>query len=780
MNKTLPKLLSRDIGPIVFRNLFSIVAIIIGSLSIILVLLGNQRDGFFLGSIITINIIIGIIQEVRAKINLEKLQLSTKQKYNITRGDQELIVYAEDIIIDDILSLKLGDQCPVDAILTKNNNLECNLALLTGESENITMSEGDRLLSGSIVVAGSALVRASKIESKSYLFKMNSNLQKYKTSYSPIQKAILKFIKIMAAILLVLGLLLIARSILLGGSALSGFIQVAALASTIIAEGLLLSSTILFAYGAIKLSRQKVLLQQINTIENLGRMSVVCIDKTGTLTESNPTFEELVLFDKSELSFVHKILSTYSAIETSKTALLEVISSEFSKFKPFKTDSLLVFSSVRKYSAFKIHGTNNTIVIGAGDKFYKFLSKPQQEWFDEQSTRLAKSAKRTILIAQGNIDNTISLKSVKSLEILGLVVFANPLKQGVQETVDKLQKRGVQIVVISGDNAQTVAAVADMAGIKYSGRIVTGDELDKIEDSKLSELLMQKVLFARTLPAQKQKIVESIQMSGRSVAMIGDGANDAMAIKSADIGIAMFDGAPATRQIADAVLLNNSFNPIPNSIKLSDTIITTLEMIGCLFFTRVWSGIFILLITLLVQIDYPLSARNITLLNIFIITLPILLWITDPRHRDRNLDDGSFLSRTMPFSIFNAILISLFTLISIGILGLINLSTSQIPMIVFVIFFIMSIYSIGLIPKAIGAKPNTNQQRIIYLGFVLAASILVVIYLVPSLFNFFSLSYISLEGLVLALGLGCLGTALQYIFARIDFANKLWAIIKRS
>ena len=769
MNKTLPKLISRDIGPIIFRNLFSIVAIIIGSLSIILVLLGNQRDGFFLGSIITINIIIGIIQEVRAKINLEKLQLSTKQKYNITRGGQDFLVYAEDIIIDDILSLKLGDQCPVDAILIKNKSLECNLALLTGESENITMSEGDRLLSGSIVVAGSALVRASKIESKSYLFKMNSNLQKYKTSYSPIQKAILKFIKIMAAILLVLGC-----------SALSGFIQVAALASTIIAEGLLLSSTVLFAYGAIKLSKQKVLLQQINTIENLGRMSVVCIDKTGTLTESNPTFEELVLFDKSELSFVHKILSTYLAIETSKTALLEAISSEFSKFKPLKTDSLLVFSSARKYSAFKIHGTNNTIVIGAGDKFYKFMSKSQQEWFDEQSARLAKSAKRIILIAQGNIDNTISLKSVKSLKILGLVVFSNPLKQGVLGTVDKLQKRGVQIVVISGDNAQTVAAVADMAGIKYSGRIVTGDELDKIEDSKLSDLLMQKVLFARTLPAQKQKIVESIQMSGRSVAMIGDGANDAMAIKSADIGIAMFDGAPATRQIADAVLLNNSFNSIPNSIKLSDTIITTLEMIGCLFFTRVWAGIFILLITLLVQIDYPLSARNITLLNIFIITLPILLWITDPRHRDRNLDDGSFLSRTMPFSIFNAILISLFTLISIGVLGLINLSSSQIPMIVLVIFFIMSIYSIGLIPKAIGAKPNTNQQRIIYLGFLLAASILVVIYLVPSLFNFFSLSYISLEGLVLALGLGCLGTALQYIFARIDFANKLWAIIKRS
>jgi cation-transporting ATPase E len=780
MNKSLRKAFYRDIGPIVFRNLFSIVAVIIGGLSIVLIILGNKRDGLFLGSIITINILVGIIQEIRAKINLEKLQLSTKQKYTISRNGNQLELYSEDIIAGDVITIKLGDQCPVDGVIVESESFECNLALLTGESENVTKNVSDKILSGSIAVAGSAQVKASKAEKQSYLSKMNVDLKKYQTSYSPIQIAILKFIKIMAIILLILGIILIARSLLSGESILNGFVQVAALASTIIAEGLLLASTVLFAYGAIRLAKQKVLLQQINAIENLGRMSVVCIDKTGTLTQSNPSFDELMLYDNSKLSLVQKILSTYSKNETSQTSTLKAIEQSFGKFKTLSINNLLAFSSARKYSAFNINKTKTSIIIGAGDKFVKYLSKPEQEWFKKTNSELTRKAKRVIFIGEGEIKNISNPSSIKSLKLLGLAVFSNPLKSGVQETVKQLQVRGVQIVVISGDNAQTVEAIANRAGIEHSGKIITGDELGKMNPGQITELIDQRALFARTLPSQKQKIIEAIKLNGKNVAMVGDGANDAMAIKSADIGIAMFDGAPASRQIADAVLVNNSFNAIPSGIRLSDTIITTLEMIACLFFTRVWSGIFLLLITLMLRIDYPLSPRNITLLNVFIITLPIILWVTYPRHRDRKLDDPNFLERTLPFSVFNAIIISATSLISVSLLTWLKLESSQIPMLVFIIFFIMSIYSIGLIPRALGTKEDKQQQIIIYAGYVLSALILACIYFIYPLSKFFSLSAINPEALALAIALGYSGTAIQYIFARFKIADKFWRSIKRG
>jgi P-type E1-E2 ATPase len=310
MRSKLFKSLLKDLGPIVFRNIFSLVVIIIGGLSLVLIVLGDLRDGIFLGSVITVNIIIGIIQELRAKYKLEKLQLSTKQKYEVLRDDKPRLVFAEDIAVGDIINLKLGDQIPVDSKIIEADSFECNFALLTGESENVTKKPTDKLISGGIVVAGNALIKATAKEKDSYLYKMNLNLKKYETSYSPIQKDILRFIKLMAFILLILGLIIITRSVILEGSILRGFVQVAALASTIIAEGLLLASTLLFAYGAIKMAGQKVLLQQINAIENLGRVSVVCVDKTGTITESNPVYENSILYSPKDKSYFEKIISS--------------------------------------------------------------------------------------------------------------------------------------------------------------------------------------------------------------------------------------------------------------------------------------------------------------------------------------------------------------------------------------------------------------------------------------------------------------------------------------
>lgn len=780
MRSKLFKSLLKDLGPIVFRNIFSLVVIIIGGLSLVLIVLGDLRDGIFLGSVITVNIIIGIIQELRAKYKLEKLQLSTKQKYEVLRDDKPRLVFAEDIMIGDIINLKLGDQIPVDSKIIEADSFECNFALLTGESENVTKKQTDKLMSGGIVVAGNALIKATAKEKDSYLYKMNLNLKKYETSYSPIQKDILRFIKLMAFILLILGLIIITRSVILEGSILRGFVQVAALASTIIAEGLLLASTLLFAYGAIKMAGQKVLLQQINAIENLGRVSVVCVDKTGTITESNPVYENSILYSPKDKSYFEKIISSYVSSETSKTTTIAALEKHFKLKTKLNIEKVLAFSSSRKYSALKLTSDNKTIIIGAGDKFIKYLNKDEQEWANENIARYSSLAKRIIFIGEADMGNIEKPGTIKKLRAIGLIIFSNPLKQGSKDTIKMLQARGIQVIVISGDNPETVRAIADRAGVSHGEIIVTGDKLAKMQENELIAAINSKALFARVLPEQKQKIIEAIKASNKSVAMIGDGANDAMAIKTSDLGIAMFDGAPATRQIADAVLINNSFSAIPKGIKLSDTIITTLEMIGCLFFTRVWSGVFLLLITLIINIQYPLYPRNITLLNLFIVTIPIIFWLAYPRHRKRSLNDPSYLSRTLPFSILNSLTIVVASLGAILISGYFGINTNQIPMMVFIIFFIMSIYSIGLIPTAIGAQKDKAQQRIIYSGYVIAAGVLVIVYLIEPLASFFSLNRIDLVSILIAVGLGYVGTAFQYLFARLKIANKLWKSVKKN
>ncbi len=778
MKNKLIKSLLKDLGPIIFRNVFSLVVLIIGGLSLVLILLGDYRDGVFLGSVITVNIIVGIVQELRAKYKLEKLQLGAKKRYDVERGGERIKIFAEDIKLNDKILLSLGDQIPVDSAVLDSESFECNFALLTGESENINKEIGDKLISGGIVVAGSATIKATATEKGSYLYKMNESLKKYETSYSPIQRDILKFIKIMALILLLLGLIIITRSIILEGSILKGFVQVAALASTIIAEGLLLASTLLFAYGAIRMAQQKVLVQQINSIENLGRVSVVCIDKTGTITESSPVYEDSVLFSPKDKSYFDKIISSYISEETSKTTTIQALENHFSSKNKLAVDKFLAFSSARKYSALKLKN-KKVIIIGAGDKFIKYLNDAEKKWAVENINQHSRLAKRIIFVAEVEMSDVENPETVKNMRAIGLVIFSNPLKKGSKETIKSLQSRGIQVIVISGDSPETVRAIANRAGVDHSDNILSGDELIKIKQDDLISAINSKSLFARVLPEQKQMIIDAIKASKKSVAMIGDGANDAMAIKSSDIGIAMFDGAPATRQIADMVLINNSFSAIPRGIKLSDAIITTLEMIGCLFFTRVWSGVFLLLITLLINIQYPLYPRNITLLNLFIVTIPIIFWLAYPRYRKRSLDDPSYLTRTLPFSILNSLTIALSSLLAIIFTGLLNINSNQIPMMVFIIFFIMSIYSIGLIPRAIGAEQDKTQQRIIYSGYLIAAGVLVLIYIIEPLSSFFSLGRIQLETLILALVFGYSGTALQYLFARYKFANKLWGLIKK-
>ena len=780
MKKSLFRSLLKDLGPILWRNIFSLVVVIIGGLSILLIILGDLRDGLFLAVVIIVNIFIGIIQEIRSKIALEKLQISTASKYKISRGKKSYTVYSEDIKPGDIIQLNLGDQVPVDGVIRNSEMCECNEALLSGESNNISKRVGDTLLAGSIIVAGSAKLVARKPKSESYITVMTQSLKRYQRNLSPIQKSMLKFIQLMAIVLVVIALIILVRSFINSETLVSAIKQIAAIAATIIAEGLILASTVFFTYGAIRMSRKKVLLQQINAIENIGRASIVCLDKTGTLTEDKPIFDKLECYHDNPdgINNLVNLISTYIYKESAATAVIKALRAEFKKSNSIKIADFLPFSSERKYAAFEVRDTKEKVFIGASEYFLSGLSKSQKDWTQAKVKFYSKQAQRVLLVViakLGSLDNPASLKD---MEVRGLIVMDNPLKESSKEVVRFLQKRGLQLLVVSGDSSKTVSAIADRASINHSNKVITGGQVEAMTESELKLAIRKQPLFARILPSQKERIVKASQSIGLT-AMVGDGANDALAIKMADVGIAMFSGSSASRQIADIVLLDNSFTTIPKAIELSDSIITTLEMIASLFFSRVWTGVFLIFGTLLMGINYPFTPRNITLLNLFIIGFPIILWGAWPRNRIRSIYDKPFLQRTLPFSIVNADIIALTTLVTYYTGSIvINNGTVQLAMVAYSVFVIMSIFTIYLIPEAMGVIKDRLQSMFILGSFGVIALILIFFNSNESIARFFGISPLPIKYIIFAIVFALAGAVAQKAAVHFKLSDALVYWIK--
>ena len=781
MKKSLLSSVLKDIGPILWRNIFSLVVVIIGGLSLLLIILGDLRDGIFLAVVIIINIVIGVVQEIRSKIALEKLQLTTASRYKVRRDNESLTVYAEDIQSGDIVSLNLGDQVPVDGIIRNSEMCECNEALLSGESRNISKRAGDKLLAGSIIVAGSAKLVARKPINESYISVMTQSLKRYQRNLSPIQKSILKFIQLMSVVLLIIALIVLTKSFVQSESLVVSIKQIAAIAATIIAEGLILASTVFFTYGAVRMSRKKVLLQQINAIENIGRVSMVCLDKTGTLTEDTPVFDKLDSYrpELGSLEDLKKLVAAYIYKESPSTEVIKALRKKINKIDTISITEFLPFSSERKYAAFEIKDTNKLVFVGASDYFVDNLNSAQKKWLSVKTELYSKQAKRLLVVLTGKSGELNNPSSIKSAELKGLIVLDNPLKGSSRDVVKFLQKRGIQLLVVSGDNSKTVAAIAQRAGIKHSDTVISGNQVESMTESELVRVIKRRTLFARTLPSQKQKIVQASQSIGLT-AMIGDGANDALAIKKADVGIAMFSGSSASRQIADMVLLDNSFATVPKGIELSDSIITTLEMIASLFFSRVWTGVFLIIGTLLIDINYPFTPRNITLLNLFIIGFPILMWGIWPRNRIRSIHDQSFLQRTLPFSITNAVIIALTTLVAYYCGNIIlNTDQTQLAMIAYSVFVIMSIFTISLIPKAIGVIKDRAQTIFIWMSFGVIALILIWFNSTPFIARFFGLYSLSVRYIVFAISFALFGASIQMIAVHFDFSNILVSKLRK-
>jgi len=765
----------RDLWYIVYRNVFILTNGIIFSVAISLVVFGNKQAGIFLGIISVINVLSGLLQDINAWLALEKLQLLTAPRVVRVNDDGT----SESILVDEIkkgdrLKLKLGDQIPSDSILRESHNLEINEGLITGESSSIPKSEGELILAGSVVTSGSGVIRAEKIFKESRIAQMTEGIKRYSINLSPIQKSIDVVVKYAGYMLLVVIAFIALRGAYVGEPILDIINNVGAMSSVLVPAGLVFAVTLLFAYGAAHLFRRQVLLQEVNATEKLGRIKNLCMDKTGTLTQNTLTVEKMHLPEGIGEDFAKNMAAAYIQGTRESSQPIDAVKKFIKRKYSGEILDTLNFSSWRRFGAVRIKDGGKELIILAGspDAFLPFVkNKKEREWLEDFLDNTTRSGKQALCFVSSEEKFLPKDLSTESYSVVAAFAFYNNLRQGIRDTINFFQNRGVNIRIISGDNPKTVSSVAAAAGINGIDKIITGQEMENWKSDDYEIKVKDYYIFARIVPEQKEKIVNALKKDGFT-AMIGDGANDALAIKKADLGIAMFDGAPATRQLASVVLTTNSFAALPGGVELADSIITNIEIFSGIFFNVSLNGFFFFIFLSLFGYAFPLTPLNMVFINYMAIGMPAILivyWSIRPTGRAHRASSRPFLKKILPFAAFSAAVQSM-GLALIFLLSPPEIKNAQSNFLVMIAFILFGLIFFMLSPGAYhGAMDKPRKKHLFILGLSIIITSLIV-FTSPFLSVFFNIPklYFSYP-IILAAGF----IAFMTIFAQFLIAKKI-------
>ena len=638
----------RDYLDIIRRNLMSPIVIAIFLLALALLYAGERRDAWFISVVIAVNTIIGIVQEVRAKYALKQLELMSAPRARLVRGDEVAEVMYDALQVGDEILLETGDELPADGVVLSARGLEVNESMLTGESASIDKKKHDEVYAATTVIAGSARVRVTAVGDVTKAGAISATLKQYTPRLTPLQQAIQNAITFLTYCAIVLSLLVFARYRIAGFESVRILKTIITSAITIVPEGLLLASSLLLAFGSLKLAQAKVLPQKLSAIEAMALLNILCTDKTGTLTSDEITLERVEPFGSGNEPV--KQLAAMVAHETSGgNATGQAIITALDLPYEYTVDDILAFSSARKFAGVRVRvdGRVRTLIMGAPE--YVARMAPLSTTEQQQIEKWTDDGLRVLLLAEFD-DNNTPLKSLKpgSGRPLAVVLLRNLLRDGVIDTVAFLQRQGVNIRVISGDNPRTVQYVARAAGINNPDTAITGAELTVLDEPAFATAADQHTIFARVLPEQKERLIAHFsQQNHQFTGMVGDGVNDALALKKADLGVAMYAGAPASRRVADIILLNNSFNSLPLGMRLGNQIMQAIEVIATLFFHKIIYGLVLLAVTLVLGVIHPYAPRHITFLNIFLVTMPTIMWTLFPPWSHHRINPHNFWRDTL-------------------------------------------------------------------------------------------------------------------------------------
>jgi cation-transporting ATPase E len=602
---------SRTVSEIIRANVLTRFNAILGAAAAVILVIGPIQDALFV-LILVANSAIGIFQEVNAKRKLDQLAIKSAAPARVVRDGDTQEVPAEAVVLDDLLEVRAGDQIPCDGIVTVATGLEVDESLLTGESDPINKLEGDDILSGSFVVAGSGRFQATKVGPDSYAAKLAKEARQFQLTRSELMEGINTLLRIITWVLVPVCALLL-------WSQLRDHELDTALRSTVagvvamVPEGLILLTSVAFMLAAVTLARRQVLVQELPAVEGLARVDVVCLDKTGTLTEGVIVFDEVETLDGGREETVREALGAL-ADDPNRNATAVALADEFSSPGWTRTGAV-PFSSARKWSAATFDGQGSW-VMGAPEMVLTDNSSPVRARADE----LASSGRRTLVLAHS--DAALAEESLPSdLTPVALVMFAEKLRPDAEETLAYFAAQGVELRVISGDNPRTVAAVAARVGLDDTSGGFDARELPEDQD-EMAEVLEEHHIFGRVTPQQKRAMVGALQSKGHVVAMTGDGVNDALALKDADIGVAMGSGAAATRAVAQLVLLEGKFSVLPGVVAEGRRVMANIERSANLFVTKTVYAVLLAITVSVISWPYPYLPRHLTIVSVFTIGIP--------------------------------------------------------------------------------------------------------------------------------------------------------------
>ncbi len=710
----------RDYLEIFKRNLFSPIVIAIALLAGALIYVHEYRDAWFISVVIVVNSLIGIVQELRAKRALKKLELMSAPKARKIEGDVVVEVAYDALVVGDVIELLTGDEVPADAKLTKVRGLEVDESMLTGESLAVEKARSDMVYAATVVTAGSARATVVGVGAETKAGAMGQALKRYEPDMTPLQRSIQRIVSVLTFGAIGLAVVIAVVYLLLGHEPVKILQTIVSAAVTIVPEGLLLASSLLLAFGSLKLAQAKVLPQKLAAIEAMALLNLLCVDKTGTLTSDEIVFDRAASFGGMTEEEVTQVAGIVAREASGGNATGLALAAQLHGVE-YAVQEVLPFSSARKMSGVRVAlGTSvKTYFLGAPEYVGELVSmtKHVQRQIDEWTL----SGRRVLLVVESK-DAETPLKRVASGALLGAVVLDNPLRDGVKNTVEFLQNKGVSIRVISGDNPQTVAYIARQAGIEGAERVITGKELVDLGSVGFKKAADENTIFARVLPEQKEQLIEYFQEKGLFTGRVGDGVNDALALKKADLGVAMYAGATVSRRVADVVLLNNSFTALPMGMKLGSRVIQAIEIIATLFFHKIIYGVVLLLGTLLLGMTYPFMPRHITFMNIFLVSLPTVMWTIFPPMSPHRANPRNFWQDTLQAVAPIAVITGLTVTFTYWILSLVYPErTVQVATMTVLTATFFGVYMVFLTARMLGVTFNktAKKARLLYLVAVM-------------------------------------------------------------
>lgn len=626
----------KSVKEIIRSNTLTYFNLIFFIIAVLLCVVGSFRNLTFLPVVIG-NSLIGIFQEIRAKKTLEKMSILNAPHAVAVRSGRQVKISTDELVKDDVVVFSAGDQICADAVVI-SGNIKVNEALLTGESDEIEKVGGSSLMSGSFVVSGQCCARLVNVGEEAYIYKLTKEAKEMGSGeQSEMVKSINQIVKWMGIAIIPIGLILFYQSYWINHETFkTGIVSTVAAITGMIPEGLYMLTTIALALGTIRLAQQKVLLHDMKSIEALARVDVLCVDKTGTITEPNMTVDNVYclnngLITPEELKGLFVDYAT-AAVDNNATMLAikdyAAALNTNGMYNKRTAVSVQPFSSTDKFSTITFR--DGTFILGAPE----FVMKDNFESVASEITPFAEKGYRVLLLAK-KAESGVT-------EPLGFVVLSNPIRKGAVKTFQYFNEQNVAIKVISGDSPKTVSEVAKQAGIANSDKYIDASLLDT--DEKIRQAAVQYTVFGRVTPKQKQKLVQALQEAGHTVAMTGDGVNDILAMKDADCSVAMASGSEAASQAAQVVLMDSDFSKMPDVVFEGRRVVNNIQRSSSLFLVKNIFSLLLSVFSAVFLITYPLEPSQISLIGMFTIGIPGFLLALEP---NKNRIQGHFLKNVL-------------------------------------------------------------------------------------------------------------------------------------